>query len=302
MYLNQFGLSESPFSLTPDTQFFFNKLSYRSALNLLVSAIKNNEGFVKIVGEVGTGKTLLSRKLLAQLDDSYHVITIANSYLTPNELKGLVAQEIGAKTKPDMPAYQLMSSIYRALLDLVKKGKQVVLVVDEAQAMPRDTLEALRLLSNMETDKHKLMQTVLIGQPELDQLLARADLRQLSQRIAFTATLTPLNAAAVGEYVDFRLDSAGAKSELFSGPGKRLLYWGSGGVPRLVNVLAHKALIAAANTGVQRVGYRQVRAAINDSPEAKPLGRAIALGGFWLLPLAGAGAGIMASLQIGALI
>lgn len=301
MYLDQFGLSESPFSLTPDTQFFFNKLSYRSALNLLVSAIRNNEGFVKIVGEVGTGKTLLSRKLLAQLDDSYHVITISNSYLTPNELKGLVAQETGAHTQPDMPAYQLMSSIYRALLNLVKKGKQVVLVVDEAQAMPRDTLEALRLLSNMETDKHKLMQTILIGQPELDQLLARADLRQLSQRIAFAATLTPLNYAGVSEYVDFRLDSAGATAELFSGPAKRLLYLASGGIPRLVNLLAHKGLIAAANAGCQKVCYPHLRAAVNDSPEAKPIGRAMALGSYWFLPLLGAGAGVIASAQLGAL-
>ena len=295
MYLDHFGLAERPFSLTPDTQFFFNKLSYRSALNLLVNAVENNEGFVKIVGEVGTGKTLLGRKLIGMLDERFHVIYIANSYLTPNELKGLVAQEIGAETTQDMPAYQLMSAIYRALLTLVKQGKQVVLVVDEAQAMPRDTMEALRLLSNMETDKRKLMQTVLIGQPELDSLLDRADLRQLKQRIVFSTQLVPLTATGVGEYLDYRLDSAGANSDLFTPAAKRLLYWGSGGIPRLVNLLAHKALIAAANSGARQATSGQVMQAINDSTEARKAGRCLALGYYWLLPLLGAGAGIGAS-------
>lgn len=300
MYESHFGLSEKPFALTPDTQFFYNKLGYRHALNTLLSAVQNNEGFVKITGEVGTGKTLLCRKLLSLLDASYQVIYIANSYLTPNELKGFVAAEIGADFSADMPAYQLMASIYRRLLSLTKQSRQVVLIVDEAQAMPRDTLEALRLLSNLETDKRKLIQVVLIGQPELDQLLARGDLRQLKQRIVFSADLHPLSAHGVTEYVAFRLVSAGGSEGLFRPAALRLLYAASGGVPRLVNVLAHKAMIAAFSDGDRVVGYGPMAAAVDDSPESRWQGRAMALGAYWLWPVAGLAAGLLTSAWLGA--
>lgn len=299
MYTDFFGLNEKPFSLTPDTQFFFNKLSHRHALNTMLGAIQNNEGFIKIVGEVGTGKTLLCRKLLSMLGERYQVVYIPNSYLTPNELKGFVASEIHAEFHAEMPAYQLMGAIYRRLLALVKQGKQVVLIIDEAQAMPRDTLEALRLLTNLETDKRKLLQVVLIGQPELDVTLARTDLRQLTQRIVFTAALTPLSRRGVAEYVHFRLNSAGRADALFSPLALQMIYWGSGGIPRLVNLLAHKAMIAAFNEGEARVGRAQVAAALLSTPEATALGRAAALGGYWLWPIIGGAGGVAASALIG---
>ncbi|MBB3168763.1 AAA family ATPase [Simiduia aestuariiviva] len=295
MYNDYFGLQEKPFSLTPDTQFFFNKLSHRNALNTMQGAIQNNEGFIKIVGEVGTGKTLLCRKLLSLLDDRYQVVYIPNSYLTPNELKGFVAMEIGADFHESMPAYQLMGSIYRRLLLLVKQGKQVVLIIDEAQAMPRDTLEALRLLTNLETDKRKLLQVVLIGQPELDDTLARSDLRQLTQRIVFTAELTPFSRRGVLEYVNYRLCSAGRSTPLFSPVAMYMLYLGSGGIPRLVNLLAHKALLVAFGQGDSTVGRQHLALALLDTPEATRLGRASALGAHWLWPVLGSVGGVAAS-------
>lgn len=295
MYNEFFGLQEKPFSLTPDTQFFFNKLSHRNALNTMQGAIHNNEGFIKIVGEVGTGKTLLCRKLLSLLDSRYKVVYIPNSYLTPNELKGFVASEIGAEYHETMPAYQLMGAIYRRLLALMKEGRQVVLIIDEAQAMPRDTLEALRLLTNLETDKRKLLQVVLIGQPELDSTLARADLRQLTQRIVFSAQLTPLNRKGVAEYVNYRLCSAGRADPLFSKAALYLLYLGSAGIPRLINLLSHKALLVAFQQGDERVTRRHVATALLGTPEATRTGRGVALGAHWLWPLIGSAGGILAS-------
>jgi Type II secretory pathway, component ExeA (predicted ATPase) len=211
MYQQHFGLIESPFSLTPDTQFFLNQQSHRDALNTMLVALQHCEGFIKVVGEVGTGKTLLCRILLSRLKHNFVTVYIPNPYLTPEELKAVVAQEIGASYQRDMPAHDLMSSIYRALVKLARKGKQVVLLVDEAQAMPRDTIECLRLLTNLETEKRKLLQVVILGQPELDTLLARPDLRQLKQRIIFSETLKPFTVVGASEYVVHRIVSAGGQ-------------------------------------------------------------------------------------------
>ena len=186
MYLQHFQMTEKPFSLTPDTQFFLNYRSHKEALTTLRFALQDGEGFIKIVGEVGTGKTLLCRILLAQLDKTRFVTAyIPNPCLTPEELKAFIAAEIGADYHQGMPAHELTSAIYRRLLQIARQRKQVVLVVDEAQTMPRGTMEALRLLTNLETEKRKLLQVVILGQPELDELLRRDDLSQLKQRIVF---------------------------------------------------------------------------------------------------------------------
>lgn len=301
MYTDFFQLQEKPFALTPDTQFFFNKHSHRVALNTMLGAIQNNEGFIKIVGEVGTGKTLLCRKLLSMLSSDFSVVYIPNSYLTPNELKAYLASEIGADFNSDMPAYQLMTSIYRRLLQLIHDGQQVVLMIDEAQAMPRDTLEALRLLSNLETDKRKLLQVVLIGQPELDRNLNRSDLRQLKQRIVFNAKLNLLTAKSVAGYVNFRMSAAGAKSQVFTSAALRLLYSGSGGTPRIINLLAHKSLIVAFNRGDNVVSRECVSIAIDNTPETKWMGRVLALGANWLWPVGGAALGLAVSMSVSAM-
>jgi MSHA biogenesis protein MshM len=278
MYLNFFQFREKPFSLTPDTQFFMNQQSHRGALNTLLVALKHCEGFIKVVGEVGTGKTLLCRILLGQLGKNKNFITayIPNPYLTPDELKAFVAQEVGAEYDPQMPAHQLMSAIYRRLMQLARLRKQVVLIVDEAQAMPRETIEALRLLTNLETEKRKLLQVVIFGQPELDTLLNRPDLRQLKQRIVFSEYLKPFAYRGVREYIEHRLSAAGSNNlQLFSPAAVWLIAKGSAGIPRLINVLAHKALIAAYGEGAKRVTARHVARAIADTEESRGLSRLV---------------------------
>lgn len=278
MYQQYFQFQEPPFSLTPDTSFFLNQQSHRDALNTMLVALKHCEGFIKIVGEVGTGKTLLCRMLLSRLNADFVTAYIPNPYLTPEELKGFVAQEIGADVRSQMPAHELMSAVYRRLLQLARNNKQVVLVVDEAQSMPRETIECLRLLTNLETEKRKLLQVVILGQPELDNLLARADLRQLKQRIIFSEKLQPFSRTGVREYIQHRLQSAGAKdSELFSRNAMRLIYYGSGGIPRLINILAHKGLICAFGKGHRRVNSWHVAKAIADTQESRWIGKFCAI-------------------------
>ncbi len=278
MYQDYFQFEEPPFSLTPDTSFFLNQQSHRDALNTMLVALKHCEGFIKIVGEVGTGKTLLCRILLSRLNGDFVTAYIPNPYLTPEELKGFVAQEIAADVTDNMPAHELMSAVYRRLLQLARNNKQVVLVVDEAQAMPRETIECLRLLTNLETEKRKLLQVVMLGQPELDSLLSRSDLRQLKQRIIFSENLQPFSKQGVLDYIKHRLQSAGnMKGNIFSKNAMRLVYYGSGGIPRLINVLAHKALISAYGKGHRSVNTWHVAKAIADTQESRWIGKLCAV-------------------------
>lgn len=269
MYRQHFGLTESPFSLTPDTQFYFNNSSHREVLSAILLALRHSEGFIKVVGEVGTGKTLLCRKLLDHLDARYQTAYIPNPYLSPDELKWFLAEEIGVTTA-DKPAYKLLNDINHTLIELAVNKRQVVLIVDEAQAMPRETLEALRLLTNLETAKRKLLQVVLLGQPELDDMLNRPDLRQLKQRIVFAEYLQTISPDNIAHYVQTRLKAAGYQGEpLFSRTALARLTRASGGVPRLLNVLCHKALMAAYGEGAHRVEARHMTRAIADTPESR---------------------------------
>jgi MSHA biogenesis protein MshM len=285
MYRQHFGLQEHPFSLTPDTQFFFNSQSHREVLSTLLLALRHSEGFIKIVGEVGTGKTLLSRKLLASLGDTFLTAYIPNPYLTPEELKWFLAEEIGIRYSPEMPSYQLLREINQRLVELAQQKKQVVLVVDEAQAMPRETIEALRLLTNLETEKNKLLQVVLIGQPELDELLNRPDLRQLKQRIVFSEYLQGIPRRSIADYIAYRLSSAGYRgATLFSRAALSLLYRASGGIPRLMNVIAHKAMLAAYGEKSEKVTRSHMARAIADTQESRSIGRVLAAPNIWLWP------------------
>jgi MSHA biogenesis protein MshM len=291
MYRQHFGLKEHPFSLTPDTQFYFNSQSHREVLSTLLLALRHSEGFIKIVGEVGTGKTLLSRKLLASLGDNFITAYIPNPYLTPDELKWFLAEEIGISYSPEIPSYQLLKDINLRLVELAQQKRQVVLVVDEAQAMPRETIEALRLLTNLETEKSKLLQVVLFGQPELDELLDRPDLRQLKQRIVFAEYLQTIPKSSLANYLSFRLNSAGySGAALFSPTAIELLYKASAGVPRLINVIAHKALLAAYGQGAEQVKRQHMVRAIMDTAESRSLGRWLARRDYWLWPTLAAGA------------
>jgi MSHA biogenesis protein MshM len=270
MYKLHFGLRELPFSITPDTSFFFACSNYQEALNTLLVAAQNGEGFIKITGEVGTGKTLLCRKFMATLDDSFVTAYIPNPYLEPRTLMLALADELETPLEKDFDQYQLLKAINYRLLVLAREGKRVLLCLDEAQAMPIESLEALRLLTNLETEKRKLLQIVLFGQPELDRKLQQDAIRQLAQRITFHYQLGPLTRDDLEFYISHRLNVAGfSGSRLFSRGAVRVLNAASGGIPRLVNILAHKSLMLTYGEGKQQVRARHVKAAAKDTVAAK---------------------------------
>lgn len=268
MYLAHFGLTELPFGITPDTQYIYSATAHQEALNTLMLAVESGEGFVKITGEVGTGKTLLCRRFLGLLKEPYLAAYIPNPQLDPRALLIAVAEELGAASAGH--AVHLIKSINQRLLSLANDGKTVILAIDEAQTMPMLTLESLRLLSNLETEKRKLIHIVLFGQPELDEKLSKPSVRQLRQRIAFHYRMPPLRRGELDDYLAHRLRIAGYHGDtLFSMAARRTLYRFSGGTPRLVNILAHKAMLATFGQGRSTVGYRQVFAAVRDTEGAR---------------------------------
>ena len=269
MYKKHFGLRETPFSITPDTAFSFASGAFQEALNTLLIAVRNGEGFIKITGEVGTGKTLLCRKFLASLGDSYISAYIPNPYLEPKTLLAALADELKLKVRRDLDQHLMLKALTLALLEFARQGKRVVISLDEAQAMPIETLEALRLLSNLETEKRKLLQVVLFGQPELDEKLNLPSLRQLKQRIAFHYTLAPLTRTELDYYVAHRLTVAGhAGGTLFTQGALNAIYQASGGTPRVINILCHKSLLLVFGQGKQQVDEKHVRVAASDTPAA----------------------------------
>ena len=267
MYLTYYGLNEYPFSITPDTQFAYNAAAHEEALNTLLLAIQTGEGFVKITGEVGAGKTLLCRRFLATLGEDRVAAYIPNPQLEPRAMLAEVAGELGAEEGND--AAMLVRAIGRRVLEIAAAGKTAVLCIDEAQTMPPLTLQTLRLLSNLETEKRKLVQIVLFGQPELDDILAEKSARQILQRITFHYRMPGLMRHELSIYLQHRLRVAGYRGPaLFSRAARWALYRHSNGMPRLVNVLAHKALLAAFGEGADRVGYPHVRRAAGDTESA----------------------------------
>ncbi len=266
MYADHFGLRELPFGITPDTSFFFSSPHSQEALNTLLIAARNGEGFIKITGEVGTGKTLLCRKFMATLGEDFVTAYIPNPWLEPRTLMLALADELEIKLKKDVDQHQPLKSITQRLMDLAGQDKRVLLCLDEAQAIPVESLEALRLLTNLETEKRKLLQIVLFGQPELDRHLELASIRQLAQRITFHYHLRPLNRDDLDYYVAHRLRVAGfTGARLFTRDAIAKLYAASGGVPRLVNIMAHKALMLGFGQGKQQVSGKHVREAARDT-------------------------------------
>ncbi len=276
MYLKHFQLDAAPFSITPDTAFAFGSRAQQEALATLLLAIQDGAGFIKITGEVGTGKTLACRRLLAALaaqrspcDTAY----IPNPCLSSRSLLLAVSSELGLVLRSDTSEHALMAALNRHLLDRAAAARRVVVCLDEAQAMPRDSLEALRLVSNLETEKRKLIQIVLFGQPELDERLALPDMRQLASRIAFHYTLTNLSLAETERYLAHRLRVAGHRGgELFGPQVTKLVHRATRGVPRLINIVAHKALLLAYGEGALRATPAHVQLAARDTPSAAPLG------------------------------
>ena len=268
-YNTHFGLREAPFSITPDTSFFCACRSIQEGLNTLLIALGNGEGFIKITGEVGTGKTLLCRKFLATLGSGWASAYVPNPRLEPRALVQAVAAELGVRADSGVDQHQLLKGITLALLDHARHGRRVVLCMDESQVMPLETLETLRLLTNLETEKRKLLQVVLFGQPELNRKLASESIRQLRQRITFHYDLIGLDREEIGDYVRHRLQIAGhATGTLFDRGALAALHRASRGVPRLVNILAHKAMLLVFGEGGQHVARRHVLAAVEDTPAA----------------------------------
>ena len=269
-YLKHFGLRELPFGITPDTSYFFACRSIQEALNTLLVAVGNGEGFIKITGEVGTGKTLLCRKFLSTLSASWVSAYIPNPNLEPRALVLALAEELGVPGDFSGP-HRLEKELMQRLLDIARQGKRVVLCMDETQAMPLATLETVRLLTNLETEKRKLMQVVLFGQPELDRNLSSESVRQLRQRITFQYRLKSLSRKEVGDYVAHRLTIAGYSGEaLFTNGALSEVHAASRGVPRLINILAHKTLLMVYGEGGRQAERRHVRCAVEDTPSATP--------------------------------
>ncbi len=291
MYQQHFGLRELPFGITPDTEFFFACPGSQQALNTLLVAAGSGEGFIKITGEVGTGKTLLCRKFLATLGAEFVTAYIPNPYLEPRSLMLALADELGLALDRGADQHQVLKAITQRLLELAADGRRVLLCLDEAQAMPLETLEALRLLTNLETEKRKLLQIVLFGQPELDRKLREPSIRQLAQRITFHYHLGPLTAVDLEQYVTHRLQVAGwSGSPLFTGGALQALRRASGGIPRLVNILAHKSLMLAYGEGRRQILARHVVGAACDTPAAAGGRRRWWwFGGFTFLAAAGIG-------------
>ena len=291
MYLTHFGLHEAPFGLTPDTSFFFACSSYQEALNTLLVAARNGEGFIKITGEVGNGKTMLCRKFLATLNQGEQSTTligtqdqtiekytgprfitayIPNPYLEPRSLLLALADEFRVPMEKDIDQHLMLKGLTNALLEFAHKGQRALVCLDEAQAMPLESLEVLRLLTNLETEKRKLLQVVLFGQPELEERLRHHSIRQLRQRISFQYNLKGLRKDEVERYMRHRLHVAGYAGEtLFSNGAVGKLHRMAYGTPRLVNIVANKALMLAFGEGRQQVLAKHVRVAAADTPEVR---------------------------------
>lgn len=270
MYQEYFGLTEAPFSITPDTSYFYQHGHYSEALNTLLVALRAGEGFIKVTGEVGTGKTMLCRMLLNTVEDRFVTAYIPNPMLTPYGLQSAVADELGLDMSRHYGHHQLLKMISNRLIELTNEGKNVVLCIDEAQAMPIETMEALRLLTNLETEKQKLLQVVLFGQPELDERLNDKEVRQLKQRITFSYKLQPIDREGMELYLTHRLSIAGYKGgNLFEVNAMSSLFKASRGIPRLINILSHKSMMSAYGQGTKYVNKNNMQAAIKDTEDAQ---------------------------------
>ncbi len=266
MYREFFKLREHPFSLTPDTDFWFDAAGHRDAMNVLCAMLRLGEGFIKVSAEIGLGKTLLCRQLLKELDKEFLTAYIPDPQLSPYGLICAVADEIGAGMTDKNARDRLMTQIRKRLLCLAEQGRRVVLVIDEAHQLPDVTFETLRLLTNLETEKFKLLQVVIVGQPELNFRLAQPNMRQLNQRISFSCTLSPMSFAATAGYIFHRIHVADCRSELrFTDSAIRQICKASQGIPRVINILCHKALMVAYGRGEQRITQLHVERAIDDT-------------------------------------
>jgi type II secretory pathway predicted ATPase ExeA len=274
LYLEHFGLSEPPFRITPHIDFFFDGADRGATLEALAYAVLHDEGIVKVSGEVGSGKTMLSRVLIERLPPEVDTIYLATPSLAHDEILHAIGDELKLSLSRERRSVALRE-LQEHLIKLYGAGRRVVVLIDEAHVMPEDTLEQVRLLSNLESNRHKLLQIVLFGQPELDATLAKRELRQLRDRITHGFRMRPLSTPEVARYVSFRMRAAGYRGpEVFHPRAVSLIARASGGLNRRINILADKALLAAFTESAHAVTDKHVRAAVADSEFAAVVRRA----------------------------
>ena len=296
LYLEHFGLSETPFRITPHTDFFFDGADRGATLEALIYAVLHDEGIVKVSGEVGSGKTMLCRVLMERLPKEVETIYLATPSLAKDEIIHAIGDDLKLAFSQERRTVALRE-LQEHLIELYGKGKRVVVLIDEAHVMPDDTLEQVRLLSNLESNRHKLLQIVLFGQPELDATLAKPELRQLRDRITHSFRMRPLSPAEVTKYISFRMRAAGYRGpDVFLPGAVALIARASDGLTRRINILADKALLAAFSENTHAVTERQVRAAIADSEFAASRPGRLPRAAAW------AGGALVAGIAIGALV
>ncbi|WP_391088408.1 AAA family ATPase [Vibrio sp. NH-UV-68] len=262
MYLEHFGFANFPFHLTPDTEMFLGLAPHYEAIQTVLGALDMGEGLIKVTGEVGTGKTMICRVIIRHVAEHVQLVFLPNPALSGEQLRATVANELGI---PQVEPNAVVNAIQHKLLTLAKQGKQVVVLVDEAQALSDEALEVLRLFGNLETEQQKLLQIVLLGQPELDQRLTQHHLRQLRQRITFSAHLRGLSLDEVVAYVDNRINKVGGDAGLFTLHHKKALWRASFGYPRLINQICHKSLVLACSDQTKVINNSQLYRAIHDT-------------------------------------
>jgi len=289
MYLSHFGLTEPPFRITPHTEFFFSGANRGATLEALLYAITHDEGIVKVTGEVGSGKTMLCRVLVERLPKSVETIYLANPSLSRDEILHVLAADLQVESRGERVTI-LLRALQEKLIKLYAAGRRVVVLIDEAHAMPMETLEEVRLLSNLESNRAKLLQIVLFGQPELDDHLGVPNMRQLRERITHSFKLEPLVRSDIDSYVDFRMRAAGYRGpNVFAPQALRAIAQESEGLTRRINILADKSLLAAFADSSHQVTAKHAAAAVRDSGFKRS---GMRVGGRWALLAAGAAAGL----------
>jgi type II secretory pathway predicted ATPase ExeA len=265
LYLEHFGLKEPAFRITPHTDFFFDGADRGSTLEALIYAVLHDEGIVKVAGEVGSGKTMLCRVLMERLPSHVETIYLATPSHAREDILHAIGDELGLELSGKR-ASAALRELQEHLIRRYAEGRRVVVLIDEAHAMPEETLEEVRLLSNLESNRHKLLHLVLFGQPELDATLAKPSLRQLRDRITHSFRTRPLSGVEVAKYLAFRMRAAGYRGpEVFAPAAVRALWRAAAGLTRRINILADKALLAAFTENGHCVTPRHVRAAVRDS-------------------------------------
>src|SRR6266513_1186232 len=266
MYEQYYSLIEPPFSLTPDPKYFYRSESHHRAFELLQYAIQRREGFMVVYGEVGTGKTTLCRAVIDTIEKNVYTALLLNPFLTETDLLKTVVNDFGVKAPEHASKQDLLNALNKFLISVLEKEGRAVLIIDEAQNIPLATLEQIRIISNLETHNAKLLQIVLVGQLELIDILSRSELRQLHQRVSIKCELTPLSFDELAQYIRHRLAIAGGGQSriMFTPDGLKEIYRYSSGIPRLINLIADRSLLAGMALSTSTMDRRVVREAVEN--------------------------------------